>query len=81
MYTALCLTSLDQVISNRKLRWAGHVRCMDWSRLHRKFLTSWVDAPRCRGRAHSDGLYLTHELQLNGFNLNRAGVQLGVSPS
>jgi hypothetical protein len=41
--TALGLTSLDQVI------WAGHVRRMDWSRLPRKFLTSRVDAPRCRG--------------------------------
>jgi hypothetical protein len=30
MYTALCLTSLYQVISNRKLRWVGHVRRMDW---------------------------------------------------
>jgi hypothetical protein len=30
MYTALGLTSLDQVISNWKLRWAGHVRRMDW---------------------------------------------------
>jgi hypothetical protein len=25
MYTAIGLTSLDQVISHRKLRWAGHV--------------------------------------------------------
>jgi hypothetical protein len=33
MYTALGLTSLDLVISNRKLRWAGHVRRMDWSSL------------------------------------------------
>jgi hypothetical protein len=33
MYTALGLTSLDLVISNRKLRWAGHVIRMDWSRL------------------------------------------------
>jgi hypothetical protein len=31
MYTALALTSVDQVIFNRKLRWAGHVRRMDWS--------------------------------------------------
>jgi hypothetical protein len=47
MYTALGLISLDLVISNqyRKLRWAGHVRRMDWSRLPRKFLTSWVGAP------------------------------------
>jgi hypothetical protein len=40
MYTGLCLTSLDQVISNRKLHWARHVRRMDWSRLPRKFLMS-----------------------------------------
>jgi hypothetical protein len=83
MYTALGLTSLDQVISNRKLRWAGHVRRMDWLslRLPRKFLTSWVDAPRCRGRAHSSGHDLTRELQLIGFNTDRAAVQRGVSPS
>jgi hypothetical protein len=81
MYTALGLTSLDQVISNRKLRWAGHVRRMDRSRLPRKFLTSWVDAPRCRGRAHSYGHDLTRELQLIGFNTDGAAVQRGVSPS
>jgi hypothetical protein len=78
MYTALGLTSLDLVISNRKLRWAGHVRRMDCSRLLRKFLTSWVDAPRRRGRAHSCGHDLTRELQLIGFNTGRAAVQLGV---
>jgi hypothetical protein len=54
---------------------------MDWSRLPRKFLTSWIDAPRCRGRAHSYGHDLTRELQLIGFNLDRAAVQLGVSPN
>jgi hypothetical protein len=81
MYTALGLTSLDLVISNRKLRWAGHVRRMDWSRLPRKFLTSWVDAPRCRGRAHSYRHDLTRELQLIGFNTDRAAALLGVSPS
>jgi hypothetical protein len=66
---------------NRKLRWAGHVRRMDWSRLPRKFLTLWVDAPRCRGRAHSCVLDLVRELQLIGFNTDRAAVQLGVSLS
>jgi hypothetical protein len=82
MYTALCLTSLDQGISNRKLRWAGHVRRMAyWQRLPRKFLTSWVDAPRCRGRANSHGHDLTRELQLIGFNTYRAAVQLGDSLS
>ena len=54
---------------------------MDWSRLPRKFLTSWVDAPRCRGRAYSYGHDLTRELQLIGFNTDRAAVQLGVSLS
>jgi hypothetical protein len=58
---------------------------MDWSRLPRKFLTLWVDAvndaPRCRGRAHSYGHALTRELQLIGFNTDRAAVQLGVSLS
>jgi hypothetical protein len=79
MYTALGLTSLDLGISNRKLRWAGHVRRMDWSRLPRKFLTSWVYTPPCRGWAQSYGHDLTRELQLIGFNTDRAAVQLGVS--
>jgi hypothetical protein len=80
MYNVLGLTSLDQVISNRKLRWAGHVRRMDWSRLPRKFLTSWVDAPRCRetGTLLLCGHDVTCELQLIGFDIDRAAVQLGV---
>jgi hypothetical protein len=75
-------TILDQVISNQKLRWAGHVRRMNWSRLPRKSLTSWVDALRCKGRAHSYGRHdLTRDLQLVGFNTDRADVHLGVSLS
>jgi hypothetical protein len=38
--SALDLPSLDRVISNRNLRWAGHVRRMDWLRLPRKFSKS-----------------------------------------
>ena len=57
------------------------MRRMDWSRLPRKFLTSWVDPPRCRGLAHSYGHDLTRELQLIGFNLKRAAVQLCVALS
>jgi hypothetical protein len=52
-----------------------------WCPVTRKFLTSWVDAPRCRGRAHSYGHDLTRDLKLIGFNLDRAAVQLGVSLS
>jgi hypothetical protein len=54
---------------------------MDWPRLTRKFLTSWVDAPCCRGRAHAYAHDLTRELQLICLNLDRAAVQLGVSLS
>jgi hypothetical protein len=49
--------------------------------ISRKFLTLWFDAPRCRGQAHSYGHDLTRELQLIGFNTDRAAVQLGVSLS
>jgi hypothetical protein len=81
MYAALGLTSLDQVISNRKLCWAGHVRRMDWIRLPRKFLASWMDAPRGRGQTHSYGHDLSRELQLIGFNMDRAAVEPCVSHS
>jgi hypothetical protein len=82
MYTALSLTSLDQVISNRKLRWAGHVRRMDWLRLPRKFLTSWVDALAAEDGHTPKGTTTrasstTHSTDI-GFNLDRAPVQLGV---
>jgi hypothetical protein len=80
MYTALGLTSLDGR-PGHLLRGARHVRRMDWSRLPRKFITSWFHALRCRGRAHSYGHHLTRELQLIGFNTDRAAVQLGVSLS
>ena len=40
------MESIDQYISERKLRWAGHVARMEHSRLPRKFLTSWVQHPR-----------------------------------
>jgi hypothetical protein len=57
------------------------MRSMDWSRLSLKFLTSCVDVPRCRGRAHFYKHDLTRELLLIGFNFDRAAVQRGVSPS
>jgi len=46
----LKMETIDQYISERKLRWAGHVARMDHSRLPRKFLTSWVRHPRPVGR-------------------------------
>jgi hypothetical protein len=38
MYTDVGLTSLDEVISNRKLHWAGHAGRIDWSRLPQSLL-------------------------------------------
>ena len=46
----LGLKPLDACLAQRRLRWAGHVYRMDFERLPRKLLTSWVDHPRPRGR-------------------------------
>ncbi len=79
----LGLASIDTYISNRKLRWAGHVTmCMDMSRLPRKFMTAWVDVPRPRGRPmHSYGNDLTRELNSTGFNLDSRAIDIGTSKS
>ena len=71
-----------RLISNRKLRWAGHVARMDMHRLPRKFLSSWVkDVPRPRRRAQSYGHDLSRELNGIGFNLltGSGATMLGVS--
>jgi hypothetical protein len=53
---------------------------MDWSRLPRKFLTSWVDAPRCRGRAHSYGVagyglpYPGYAIQIASYGMRYVGI-------
>jgi hypothetical protein len=44
-YVALGVTDIDKYISNRKLRWAGHVMRMSMSRLPRMFMALWVNAP------------------------------------
>ena len=46
----LGLKPLDACLAQRRLRWAGHVYRMDFERLPRKLLSSWVDHPRPRGR-------------------------------
>jgi hypothetical protein len=85
--TTLGLRSLEHVISNRKLRWAGHVCETHGRGLVQAEAPSQV--PHVVGRRTSlqrtgityfYGHDLTRELQLIGFNLDRAAVQLGVSP-
>ena len=45
----LGLKPIDEYVSRRQLRWLGHVARMDYERLPRKMLSSWVAAPRPRG--------------------------------
>jgi Reverse transcriptase (RNA-dependent DNA polymerase) len=81
LFARLQVPCIERLISNRKLRWAGHVARMDIrDRLPRKFLSSWVkDVPRPRGRLFSYGHDLARELKVIGFNLDERAVQLGVS--
>ena len=45
----LNLSTIDQYITRRQLRWLGHVARMEKERLPRKLLTSWVRNKRPRG--------------------------------
>lgn len=43
------LLTADAYVMRHQLRWAGHVSRMDWSRLPRKMLSSWVPHKRLVG--------------------------------
>jgi hypothetical protein len=45
----LGLKSIDTYLARRRLGWLGHVRRMDFERLPRRVLSSWVPCPRPRG--------------------------------
>ena len=45
----LGLDTIDFYVARRQLRWLGHVSRMDFGRLPRRMLSSWIDAPRPRG--------------------------------
>ena len=47
------LWTIDMYVSQRQLRWLGHVCRMDFDRLPRKMLSCWVDASRPRGAPQS----------------------------
>ena len=83
LFARLNVPCVERLISNRKLRWAGHVARMDIrSRLPRKFLSSWVrGVERPRGRVFSYGHDLARELRALGFNLDGRAEQIGVSRS
>ena len=48
----LGLRSIQTYLARRRLRWLGHVSRMEWGRLPRKFLSSWVYQVRPLGRPH-----------------------------
>ena len=43
------LSAIDVYVTRKQLRWAGHVARMDFSRLPRKMISSWVRNKRPRG--------------------------------
>ena len=45
----LGIDSIDMYLSRRQLRWLGHIRRMEYDRLPRRMLSSWVPCPRPRG--------------------------------
>ena len=45
----LGLPTIDSFITRRQLRWAGHVSRMDFRRLPRRMMSSWVRSKRPRG--------------------------------
>ena len=56
----LNLRKIDDYITKRHLRWAGHVASMDFDRLPRKMLSSWVCTKRPSGApefTYGHGLY------------------------
>ena len=49
LLTRLGLSTIDTLVTQRQLRWAGHVSRMDYTRLPRKMLSAWVRSKRPRG--------------------------------
>ena len=57
-------------LARRRLRWAGHVSRMQFSRLPRMFLSSWVDNKRPQQRPHLNyGHGLSRDLKNAGIHI------------
>ena len=55
----LRVDAIDFYVARRQLGWAGHVRRMDFDRLPRRMLSSWVPHEAAAGRAAHDVWPLT----------------------
>jgi len=64
------LEPFQYYLARRRLRWAGHVSRMDFTRLPRMFLSSWVDHKRPQGRPQLNyGHGLLRDLQNAGVHV------------
>ena len=68
----LNIKSIQSYVTKRQLRWAGHVSRMDFERLPRKMISSWVRSKRPRGAPK-----MTYGRTLKR-SLNRAGIDPGM---
>ena len=67
----LSLLSIDTYFSKKQLRWAGHVVRMQWSRLPRKLLSSWVRSKRPKvAPRYTYGRSLYKSLKKAGIDIN-----------
>ena len=65
------LRELDVYVARRRIRWLGHVAGMEWSRVPRKLLSSWVYQARPTGRPC---MRWAGSIE---YDMNLAGVKLG----
>jgi len=60
LFDRMSLRSIDSYVTRRQLRWAGHVARMDFTRLPRRMVPSWVPSNRPVGApeyTYGRGLY------------------------
>ena len=68
------MNTVEEMITERVLRWAGHVARMRRGRLPRALLTGWVAAPRPTGRPEQTfGHALNNALKLRADQIRAAG--------
>ena len=68
----LNIKSIQSYVTKCQLQWAGHVSRMDFERLPRKMISSWVGSKRLR-----DAQKMTYGRTLKR-SLNRAGIDPGM---
>ena len=71
LLSSVDLPDISILYTRNQLRWAGHMARMDYSRLPRKFLSSWCPNPRLRGAPSAIyGRSLQHALRKANIDLD-----------